>query len=725
MQSDAADQFSRWGLTPDDAERSGLFTTESVKSIYPDMPDGPAIVIPYFGPDGLLRRYRDAQGAERPFARVRWLTPRQKPSSAFLRPGKGQRYDQPPRSGVAAYFPPLVNWPAIVKDATQAIVVTEGEAKALCAARHGVPTIALGGVFSFMSRNQEGLLPELEAVTWRDRDVYIVFDSDAATNPQVMAAEGRLADELQRVRGAKVRIVRLPGGDGGQKVGLDDFLTTAGVQAFSNLCRVTGAVNALDVKILRLNTTAAWIEGEGGIYDLEQKRIIQKANFTSGSHHSSQKHVIASGRGIKTINVAQEWLTHPLAQRFTEVLFRPGEPRTVPCEGGRALNIWDGFQKHEPGDVTPFLKLTKFLFSNMPAQYRDLPIRLLAYKARNPHKKIPLALVMVGLGGAGKSLWGECVVEAFEAYGKTMSAEQMVGKFNGWAEKCLLAVVDEAEADVLAEHKEKVRSLISQLRIMMEEKFRPQREINCYTMFIFNSNKRAVGSYSHDDRRMIVVDVPPKREKEFYAEILAWRAAGGCRHLMHYLLTVDIGDWEPPSTAPMSAEKAIAYAEGMSAIEQVADDMRNKGSMHLVMEWIDAALSWARSSEQSPNPHIAGQARAMQNNLPNMTVRPFYTAAELVMLFPLLTTVKAGQFKGIPTAGEISRHLREAGIPYLQNKDNPLGFVVNGKIQQFLAVSDVETWREPMSQAEFDALGPWPTYAQMARERAKQSGRPV
>ena len=717
MQPEAVEQFQRWGLTPADVDAAGLFVAESVRSLYPDMPDGAAIVIPYYGPDGALRRYRTPQGGELPFARVRWLSPRQTPSMAFSKPGKGQRYDQPPRSGVAAYFPRAINWAEIIGDVSRGIVITEGEAKAICAVKHGIPTIALGGVYSFMTKDAAGLLPELEAITWRDRDVYLCFDSDAATNPQVMAAEGRLADELQRARGAKLRIIRLPGAEGGGKVGLDDYLTVAGAGAFSNLCRATGAVNAFDVKILRLNASVAWIEAEGGIYDLEQKQFIQKANFTSGSHHSSQKHTVPTARGVKQISVAQEWLTHPLAQRFSQVLFRPGEGRTVPCEGGRALNIWDGFQHPEPGDVTPFLKLTAHLFSTLPANQRDLPLRLLAYKARNPQKKIPLSIVMVGPEGAGKSLWGECVTDAFEAYGKSMSAEQMVGKFNGWAEKCLVAVVDEAAANTIAENKEKVRAMISQMRIMMEEKFRPQREINCYTFFIFNSNRRAVSSYSYADRRMIVADIPPKREADFYADVGKWRAAGGPHKLMHYLLTVDLKGWEPPSEAPASAEKMMAYAEGLTAIEKLADDMRHGDGPNTIMQWIASAMAWAAQAELSPNHTIAAQARAVSAALPNFQIRPFYTAAELVMLFPLLQAQSVGVFKSPPSPGEVSRALREAGIPYLQNKDRPDGFMMRSRMQQYLIIGDFERWREPITQAEFDAAGPWPTYGQLARVR--------
>jgi hypothetical protein len=52
-----------------------------------------------------------------------------------------------------------------------------------------------------------------------DRDVVIVFDSDAATNPEVRTAELKLAAYVESL-GARVTIVRLPG----HKVGLDDFL---------------------------------------------------------------------------------------------------------------------------------------------------------------------------------------------------------------------------------------------------------------------------------------------------------------------------------------------------------------------------------------------------------------------------------------------------------------------------------------------------------------------
>ena len=64
-------------------------------------------------------------------------------------------------------------------------------------------------------------------MTWTDRDVFIVYDSDAETNPSVSAAREALASEL-RARGALVVVMVLPSLDGLSKTGFDDLLASWG-----------------------------------------------------------------------------------------------------------------------------------------------------------------------------------------------------------------------------------------------------------------------------------------------------------------------------------------------------------------------------------------------------------------------------------------------------------------------------------------------------------------
>ncbi len=58
-------------------------------------------------------------------------------------------------------------------------------------------------------RDVKGVIPDFERITWQGRIVYIIYDTNVATNPNVRAARRELSKELTR-RGAKVRFVNLP-----------------------------------------------------------------------------------------------------------------------------------------------------------------------------------------------------------------------------------------------------------------------------------------------------------------------------------------------------------------------------------------------------------------------------------------------------------------------------------------------------------------------------------
>src|SRR5262249_26413754 len=130
---------------------------------------------------------------------------------------------------VFAYFAcgTAIDWESVLSDAAIPLVLTEGEFKALCACVHGIPTVALGGVDSFL--NDGVFLPELEAIMWQGRHVVVCYDSDITDKPGVQAAERRLVAELKK-RGAIVHTARLPSAADGSKQGLDDLIARNGVE---------------------------------------------------------------------------------------------------------------------------------------------------------------------------------------------------------------------------------------------------------------------------------------------------------------------------------------------------------------------------------------------------------------------------------------------------------------------------------------------------------------
>lgn len=113
-----------------------------------------------------------------------------------------------------------------VGDPATPLFITEGIRKADAAVSIGLCCIGLLGVWNWRGSNDKGgkvALPDWESVALGKRDVYIVFDSDVMTKPEVHDALARLKAFLES-RKAKVCVVYLLAKQDGGKMGLDDFL---------------------------------------------------------------------------------------------------------------------------------------------------------------------------------------------------------------------------------------------------------------------------------------------------------------------------------------------------------------------------------------------------------------------------------------------------------------------------------------------------------------------
>ena len=166
----------------------------------------PALVIPMYSPTG-----------EPVTHQIRPDSPRKD------RDGKPIKYETPAKSRVRLDVHPSQT--ERVKDPTVPLWITEGVKKADCLVSYGQCAVALQGVWCWQ---KDGVpLPEWEDIKLYGRTVYVIFDSDVMTKSAVQAALKKLVAFLVG-RGAKVKVVYLPDGEGGQKQGVDDFLVAGG-----------------------------------------------------------------------------------------------------------------------------------------------------------------------------------------------------------------------------------------------------------------------------------------------------------------------------------------------------------------------------------------------------------------------------------------------------------------------------------------------------------------
>ena len=170
----------------------------------------PALLIPLYDPTGTIAG-----------CQIR-------PNNPRVRNDKPVKYETPSRARNVLDVCPTVTH--LIKDPSATLWITEGVKKGDALASRMHAAIALSGVWGWIGKNDQGGSTAL--ASWRDiplkgREVRIIFDSDAATNPKVQKAESALVQYLES-KGAHVAVLRIPPGEDGEKVGIDDYLHAEG-----------------------------------------------------------------------------------------------------------------------------------------------------------------------------------------------------------------------------------------------------------------------------------------------------------------------------------------------------------------------------------------------------------------------------------------------------------------------------------------------------------------
>jgi hypothetical protein len=298
------------------------------------------------------------------------------------------------------------------------------------------------------------------------------------------------------------------------------------------------------------------------------------------------------------------------------------------------------------------------------------------------------------------------VSEAFGQYGSVKSGRDLDQNWNGFIERALVAIVDDVSARQMRANIETLRNWISESRVERIEKYLKNREVDNYCLFIFTSNHRNAGAFAHDDRRFLVVGAPRREaDADYYGPLWEWATGNGGAYIYNFLLEYDLQGWKPPVKAPETAEKRMAHEESLSEFAKLARQMRD-ADHHVIVRWLQTAEQWAVQVLGSPGHPETPRANELIAAIQHMPIRPWYTAEELVHIFPHFIADLHHRTKRFNTAtipGKVSSELRNEGIYFLKNLDNEGGFMWKGERRQFLIVCPSAPYPPAMTQGEFDA----------------------
>jgi hypothetical protein len=531
-------------------------TAEEVVALHDRFHPVGAMLLPYFNLDGSTST----------FYRVRYLEPLPGFAGAVEKP---QRYAQAPGTLNEVYLPPLLkdSWATIAQNPSTAICITEGELKAASATGHGYPTIGLGGVDVWRSgRRGIDLLPQLKEIKWQGRDVVIIFDSDAAVNPAVTAAQRRLAKELV-ARGALPRIAAIPGGLNGAKVGLDDYLVKHGPEALQAVVEAAPAY-AEGEALWALNEEVAYARDPGIVIERESGRRIDPGSFVRhvyANRHYVEQQVTPAGKIVlKKKSLAARWVEWEHRFEVDRIVYEPGKPRLY--EG--AWNAWKGWGAEEKqGPVELWDRLLDFMFKGDDGARKWFE-QWCAYPIQHPGTKLYTScLLWSAVHGTGKSLLAYLLKAVYGNNAIEIDSDALRSSFNAWAENKQFVIGDEITAGDARLDKDKLKSIVTRPVIRINQKYLPEYVIRDSVNYLFTSNAPDALFVEDNDRRYFVQEVVgAPLPREFYEKCDQWLHGEAGANLLYHLRRVDLTGFNPREHAYVTASKRSMIFIGKSEL---------------------------------------------------------------------------------------------------------------------------------------------------------------
>jgi flagellar biosynthesis GTPase FlhF len=144
------------------------------------------------------------------------------------------------------------------------------------------------------------------------------------------------------------------------------------------------------------------------------------------------------GGGSRLTGLGHWWLQHEDRTQHRGVIFAPAGQKVVES----CLNLWQGWGvEARPGDWSKI----KAHIRLVGGEHWEYLLHWIAWSIQHPAEQAEVALVLIGAKGVGKGTLAKVLQKVFGAHAfQVTSREEVIGKFNGHLEDCILFVADEA-----------------------------------------------------------------------------------------------------------------------------------------------------------------------------------------------------------------------------------------------------------------------------------------
>ena len=259
-------------------------------------------------------------------------------------------------------------------------------------------------------------------------------------------------------------------------------------------------------------------------------------------------------------NLLYDYWRSPNTLEYQSVAFHP-KP-----QGEAVLNFWRGHsvtpKEGKYGIIGDFL--VNVICSGNQNNYQWLA-KFLAHMLQKPEEKPTVAIILLGGQGVGKgmfyrllkTIWPHTMLQVHDI-------DDVVGKFTASLERSYGVWLDEALFTHDRKSMEKLKAVISEPTIRIEEKYEPKRTITSIHRIIAASNNDHFANIQGDDRRFFILRVSDCHQQDhaYFAKYLDALDDGiSVPALVHALLAFDISSFNVhlrPKTAEHGQQKILS-----------------------------------------------------------------------------------------------------------------------------------------------------------------------
>ena len=276
-----------------------------------------------------------------------------------------------------------------------------------------------------------------------------------------------------------------------------------------------------------------------------------------------------------------------------DTMFFPRASKFFEYEGKRMMNSFStkGVRPVDVIDVAGQAGVDLFLahvrFTLESEVERELLINWMAYIYQNQGKRVGWAMLLQGAQGSGKSYFGNVFEMLMGTNVKSLDTQAISGRFTGWATGALVTVVEEIRIAGTNKYEvlDKLKPIISNATIQIEEKGRDHRTVPNFTSYFLLTNHKDAVPLQDGDRRYCALFSRVQSEEQLFLELggqdearkyfdtLFDSARANAGSIARFLLDWKIpSSFDPQGRAPETAARLEMKALSVSPERDMVDD---------------------------------------------------------------------------------------------------------------------------------------------------------